>query len=72
MRLAPTAFALASRAPVSARHGGAKTFLRMLSAAAPGPKVRGDLVGIAKRPGVTKVPEVSSRVCFTSIILNLI
>jgi hypothetical protein len=39
MRLAP-AFALSRGAPVTFRHAGARTAIRMLSAAAPGPKVR--------------------------------
>lgn len=39
MRLAP-AFAFSRGAPVTFRQGGALTAIRMLSAAAPGPKVR--------------------------------
>ena len=38
MRLAP-AFAAARSTTVAFRHGGARTALRMMSAAAPGPKV---------------------------------
>lgn len=39
MRLAP-AFALSRGTPVTFRHASARSAIRMLSAAAPGPKVR--------------------------------